>query len=161
MGRSEMLDSRVDLDELVSEVVREVRPEANGRSISWTIEPLPAVAGDRSMLRVALVNLLSNAVKYTRAREQAHIVVGAEPGDAGYVVVFVRDDGCGFDMQYAGRLFGVFQRLHRAEEFDGTGIGLAIVRRIAHRHGGRAWADAAPDSGATFYVSLPAAKGAA
>ena len=158
MGRAEMARARVDLAELLADVLRQ-GVDADGRSIVWDIQPLPRVAGDRAMLRVVLDNLVSNAVKYTRRRDPAHIQVGSAPGREGEVVVFVRDDGAGFDMRYAGKLFGVFQRLHRAEEFEGTGIGLATVRRIVTRHGGRAWAEGQPDSGATFYVALPAPEG--
>jgi signal transduction histidine kinase len=155
MGRMEMLHNQVDLDELVHDVVQEVKHDATGRDIRWTTHPLPTVAGDRAMLRLAFTNLVSNAVKYTRPRQVAEIEIGAHPVTNGERVVYVRDNGVGFDMAYVNKLFGVFQRLHGADQFEGTGIGLANVRRIVQRHGGRAWAEGAPDHGATFFISLP------
>jgi PAS domain S-box-containing protein len=154
MGRAQMRHTSVDLAHLVSEIVAELKEEAKDRTIEWRIEPLPVVRGDPAMLRVALMNLLSNAVKYTRPRPVAIIEVGAESREEG-VVVHVRDNGVGFEGQYRHKLFGVFQRLHRPEEFEGTGIGLANVRRIVLRHGGTTWAEGEVGSGACFYFSLP------
>ena len=167
-SRTDMHQTAVDLDALAREAIADVGREARGRNIEWRVGPLPVVRGDRSMLRIALVNLLSNAVKYTQPRARAVIEVGVQPLEAveaaggppqprvpgPQVVLFVRDNGIGFDMRYADQLFGVFQRLHRAEEFEGHGIGLATVRRIIHRHGGRTWAEARPDAGATFFCTL-------
>lgn len=154
MGRSEMQRKTVDLKRLVEEVIREMRGETEGRDIAWKIGSLPAVQGDPLMLRLALVNLIANAVKFTRTRRPADIEIGCRAGTAEHVC-FVRDNGVGFDMKYANKLFGVFQRLHRQEEFEGTGIGLANVRRIVSRHGGRTWAEGAVDGGATVYFTLP------
>ena len=154
-GRSLLTRKPVKLPALVDEVRREVSSSINGRVISWTIHPLPVVDADPAMLRQVAVNLLANAVKYTATRDQATIEVGAIQDNDREVTIFVRDNGVGFDMQYAHKLFGVFQRLHRAEEFEGTGIGLANVRRIVQRHGGRVWAEGALNAGATFYFSLP------
>jgi light-regulated signal transduction histidine kinase (bacteriophytochrome) len=131
-----------------------------GRDIVWKVADLPTVMGDESMLRRVWQNLLSNAIKYTSSREKAEIEIGVERKTDGEMAFFVRDNGVGFDMEYAGKLFGVFQRLHKASEFPGTGIGLANVRRIIGRHGGRTWADAVPGKGATLYFSLPEVTGA-
>jgi PAS domain S-box-containing protein len=154
MGRHEMSASPVDLGELVQEVIRVAGPETQERPVRWTIAPLPSVVGDRAMLRLVLENLIGNALKFTRDRPRAEIEIGGEASGS-QAVVFVRDNGVGFDMKYSDKLFGVFQRLHRTDEFEGTGIGLANVRRIIHRHGGRTWADAEVGRGATFYFSLP------
>jgi len=155
MGRNEMSKAQVDLSELVQDVIREFRPETEGRDIQWKISPLPMVAGDRAMLKIVLVNLIANALKFTRARSPAEIEIGWRPGSETETIIFVRDNGVGFDLQYADKLFNVFQRLHRANEFEGTGIGLANVQRIINRHGGRTWAEGEVDHGAKFYFSLP------
>lgn len=154
MGRSALRLSDVDLSALVEATRREMEPDLQGRNVQWQIQPLPKVIADAAFIHLALRNLLSNAIKYSRGRDPAVIEVGAaEQGDE--IVVHVRDNGVGFDMAYAGKLFGVFQRLHRMEEFEGTGIGLASVRRIIERHEGRVWADSQPGQGATFYFALP------
>ena len=155
MGRNEMFRSQVDLNDLLQDVIQEFNLETEARDIQWQISPLPLINGDRAMLRVVLINLISNALKFTRSRKITQIEIGCAKGKETEVVIFVRDNGAGFDMNYADKLFGVFQRLHRQEEFEGTGIGLANVRRIISRHGGRTWAEGAVDHGATFYFSLP------
>lgn len=155
MSRAELRRTRVSSDSLVHGAVEGLQTEINGRRIHWNIGALPEVDADPAMLQQVWVNLISNAVKYTRPRDPAEIEIGCtEPGNDEYIF-FVHDNGVGFDMQYAHKLFGVFQRLHRAEEFEGTGIGLANVSRIVHRHGGRVWAEGRLDAGATFYFSLP------
>nr|WP_028238924.1 ATP-binding protein [Stutzerimonas azotifigens] len=154
MGRSALRLSDVNLEALVESIRQEMAPDLQGRHIDWRLQPMPIVVADAAFIHLALRNLLSNAVKYTRPREQAVIEIGAEER-ANEVIVYVRDNGVGFSMQYAGKLFGVFQRLHRMEEFEGTGIGLASVRRIVERHDGRVWAEGEPDRGATFYFALP------
>jgi PAS domain S-box-containing protein len=154
MGRVEMRHTQISMDDLVGEVSQDLVGEADGRKIEWEIQSLPEVRGDRSMLKQVWVNLLSNSVKYTRPRDLAKIKIGCLKRN-GEWEFYVQDNGTGFDMQYAGKLFGVFQRLHRAEEFEGTGVGLANVRRIITRHGGRAWAQAKLDHGAIFYFTLP------
>jgi signal transduction histidine kinase len=158
LGRSEMRGGPVDLRGLIEEVVAELREHEPGRDVRVEVGPLPLVTGDRALLRVALTNLVSNAMKYTRKRARGEIEIGELVGNGDEVVVSIRDNGAGFDMRYADRLFGVFQRLHGDDEFEGTGIGLATVRRIVHRHGGRTWAEGAPDQGATFYLSLPRSR---
>ena len=156
MGRTEMIQQEIDLTLLVADVRRGLEIAWRGnRNINWTVDALPRVQGDGAMVRQVLFNLLANAIKYTRGRDPAEIAIGvlAEP-EEGRVVFYVRDNGAGFDMKYADKLFGVFQRLHRADEFEGSGIGLASVRRIIARHGGRTWAEGRLNAGATFYFTL-------
>jgi PAS domain S-box-containing protein len=153
-GRLEVHRAGCDMQRTVNEILASLEPDCAGREIRWILGNLPQVQGDCAMLRQVWTNLLANAVKYTRKKQEARIEVGVrEEGDE--LICFVRDNGVGFDMQYADNLFGVFQRMHSPDEFEGTGIGLATVRRIVARHGGRTWAEAAPDKGATFYFSLP------
>jgi len=155
IGRTETRKSLVSLNQLVQEARIEIGGEMAGRDIVWKIGLLPEFYGDRSMLKLALLNLISNSVKFTRTRTQAVIEIGCTEQGTKSTIVFVKDNGVGFDMKYLNKLFGVFQRLHRTEEFEGTGIGLATVQRIIHRHGGRVWAEGLVDGGATFYISLP------
>ncbi len=157
MGRAELRKKAVDLRALMEEVRREMETDAAGRSVEWRIGALPQVQADPTLLRQVVRNLLGNALKYTRPRPQALIEVGAREVQ-GEVEVWVRDNGVGFEMQYVDKLFGVFQRLHTVEQFEGTGIGLANVRRIISRHGGRTWAEGATGQGATFHFSLPHAS---
>jgi PAS domain S-box-containing protein len=155
IGRAETRKGMVNLDQLVREALTEIKQDTEGRDIVWKIGVLPNIYGDRSMLRLALVNLMSNAAKFTRTRAQAEIEIGCADETNGNVVVFIKDNGVGFDMKYVNKLFGVFQRLHQADAFEGTGIGLATVQRVLHRHGGRVWAEGSIDKGATFYFSAP------
>jgi PAS domain S-box-containing protein len=155
IGRAETQKTLVSMAQLVEEVVNEVRQEAQGRDIDWRIGALPVCYGDRSMLRLVFVNLLSNAIKFTRIRQRAEIEIGCDGVDKEEIEIFVRDNGAGFDMKYVNKLFGVFQRLHQTEAFEGTGIGLATVQRIIHRHGGKVRAEGAVDRGAAFYFSVP------
>jgi len=160
IGRTEMKLQIVNLDELVGEVRAELHSEIGDRAIEWKIGALPRVQGDRPLLRQVIANLLSNAVKFTRQRAAAVIEIGAgaaRPGDA-TVTIFIRDNGAGFNPKYLSKLFGVFQRLHNSRDFEGTGIGLANVKRIITRHGGRIWAEGQVDRGATFSFTLPVAE---
>jgi PAS domain S-box-containing protein len=159
MNRAEMNRTRVPLDAMVKAAVQELEMETSGRKINWKIGALPVVEADAAMLRQVWANLIGNAVKYTRTRETTEIEICAVDGAETEYMLCVRDNGVGFDMAYADKLFGVFQRLHSSDDFEGTGIGLANVRRIILRHGGRTWAESKPGSGAAFYFTLP--RGAA
>jgi PAS domain S-box-containing protein len=156
-GRAELTIESVDMDVVVKEALAPLHDQIDGRAIEWSIEPLPAADADRALIRQVWANLLGNAVKYTRGGAPARISVSGELTD-GEVVYTVSDNGVGFEMQYAHKLFGVFQRLHDSSEFEGTGIGLANVQRIVTRLHGRVWAEGEPDKGATFWFSLPARK---
>jgi light-regulated signal transduction histidine kinase (bacteriophytochrome) len=159
VGREAIRAAVVNIAELVDEVKNELNQDTRGCAIEWKVGLLPEVQGDPGLLRLVLTNLLSNAVKYTSTRTEAHIEIGSTNGNQDETVFFVRDNGVGFDMKYVHKLFGVFQRLHRADEFEGTGIGLANVQRIIHRHGGKTWAEGVVDGGATFYFTLPQTSG--
>ncbi len=156
-GRAELVMGAVPLGRLLDETLTILAADLRGRDIEWRRGDLPEVWGDAMLLRQVLVNLVSNAIKYTGKTPHAVIEIGTGAGDPGEALVFVRDNGVGFDPRYASRLFGVFQRLHHAGDFEGTGIGLANAQRIVARHGGRIWAEAAPGEGATFYLALPLA----
>jgi signal transduction histidine kinase len=158
VSRQTLRSQVTNIEEVVRDVVEQSTGRAEDRDIGWRVDPLPAAACDRALVTVVFSNLVANAVKFTRPRATRTIHIGAETRD-GEAVFFVRDNGVGFDMRYSDQLFGVFQRLHRAEDFEGTGIGLATVDRIVRKHGGRIWADARVDGGATFYFTLPAAAG--
>jgi PAS domain S-box-containing protein len=158
VGRTEMQKADVNLDELIRETLGDFQAETKDRKIVWEINPLSVVHGDRALLRLVLINLISNAVKFTSQRAEAKIEIGLAPDENGATIIFIRDNGAGFDPRYAHKLFGVFQRLHSQNEFGGTGIGLANVQRIIQRHGGRTWAEGVVDGGATFYFSIPKQK---
>ena len=155
LGQQDLHLQVAGLDTVVREVVSDLRPQCEGRSVLWKIGPLPLLECDPALVKQILLSLLANALKFTRPRTQAVIEVGRTP-NSGTPILFVRDNGVGFNMQYAGKLFGVFQRLHRAEDFEGTGVGLATAQRIIKKHGGRIWAESELGKGATFYFTLSA-----
>jgi len=154
IGRQHLKKTNVDVNEIVRLVIRVLEPETRGRQVEWRVPVLPPINADSNLLRMVFQNLLANSVKYSAKKPSAVIELGASQ-DNGHVTYFIRDNGEGFDMQYVHKLFGVFQRLHRSEEFEGTGIGLANVRRIITRHGGRVWAEGKLGEGATLFFSLP------
>jgi len=153
VGRHELNTHQTDLSSLVAEVLREMKTDLQGRDIRWQVGELPLVDCDAGLMKAAFYNLLSNAIKYTRPRKTAVIEIG-QTKNGGQTVLFIRDNGVGFDMKHIDKLFGVFERLHRRDDFEGTGVGLATVQRIIRKHGGRIWAEAELDKGATFYISL-------
>lgn len=153
-GRSALKPEPTDTRRLIEEVLEELAPDMEGRRIEVRVGALPMVYADPVLLRLVFMNLIGNAIKYSRTRDPACIEIGRAADENNQIVLFVRDNGVGFDMRYAHKLFGVFQRLHQASEFEGTGIGLANVRRIVQRHGGRVWAESVEDQGASFYFSL-------
>ncbi|HVY71845.1 MAG TPA: ATP-binding protein, partial [Verrucomicrobiae bacterium] len=157
-GRTEMRLGSVVTEDLVAEVRTEMESDLAGRDIAWEVSPLPVVQADRALLKQVWVNLLSNAVKYSRKRDRAEIRVRCRRNERDEFEFSVADNGAGFDQRYGDKLFGVFQRLHAPEDYEGTGIGLANVRRIVARHGGRVWAEGKVDAGATFYFTVPAGK---
>jgi two-component system sensor kinase len=154
LGRQELTVAEIDIEALSSEVFEELQAQFPKRDIEFTVQSVPHAYADRTLMRQVLTNLLSNAVKFTRPREKACIEFGYLPKPDGGAY-YIKDNGVGFDMQYVGKLFGVFQRLHSDKEFEGTGVGLALVHRIVTRHGGRTWAEGKVDEGATFYFTLP------
>jgi PAS domain S-box-containing protein len=157
LGRHALALQATALNPMIEEVITLLQPEAEGRAIDWKIAPLPSVNCDPILMKQVFQNLIANALKFSRPRERAIIEIG-HSGENGQTVIFVRDNGVGFNMKYQDKLFGVFQRLHRAEEFEGTGVGLATVQRIVHKHGGRVWAESELDKGATFYFALAASQ---
>ncbi len=154
LSRMEMCHSWIDMQEMVQSVFHELTQTEGHRRIDFQVEALAPAAGDPGMIRQVWVNLLSNALKFTSQRQRAVIQVGCTR-EGKEVVYFVQDNGAGFDMKYSDKLFGVFQRLHSEHEFEGTGVGLAIVQRVIHRHGGRVWGEGQVEQGAAFYFSLP------
>jgi len=154
MGRAELKRTSFNLMDLIDQVRETLEPALANRDVEWEIDPLPDVEGDCAMLRQVLANLLDNAIKFTRTRPRARIIIGYR-SESDEHVFFVRDNGVGFDPRYSDKLFGVFQRLHHSHEFEGTGIGLANVRRIIQRHGGRTWAESTLGEGTSIYFSLP------
>jgi light-regulated signal transduction histidine kinase (bacteriophytochrome) len=154
-GNKEMTPSDIDMGELARSVFEELKGAAPEHKIEWRLQPLRPARGDRAMIRQVWVNLLSNAMKFTQPRDKARIEVGCSQNGSDRNIYYVKDNGAGFNMEHSGRLFGVFQRLHSGQEFEGTGIGLAIVQRVVQRHGGRVWAEGKVNEGATFHFTLP------
>jgi light-regulated signal transduction histidine kinase (bacteriophytochrome) len=154
IGRQELRRQPTELPPIVEEVIASFKSEIENRKIEFRVGALPIVKCDPALMHYVFINLISNAIKYTRPRDHAIIEIAQAAGNGSSQTIFIRDNGVGFSMQYADKLFGVFQRLHRAEQFEGTGVGLAIVERIIRKHGGKVWAEAELDKGATFYFSI-------
>jgi len=154
LGRQPLRKVAIDMTGLVRRILREQQGAMDHRRVEVRLDELPECQGDESLLEHVLANLIGNAIKYTQRVEVARIEIGCQSTDQGELVYYVKDNGAGFDMRYADKLFGVFQRLHRADEFEGTGVGLALAQRIINRHGGRIWADATVGKGATFFFTL-------
>ena len=155
ISRKEFTRRRVDMNEVVESVIAQLEAETVGRQIKWLVDRMPSIDTDRLLISIVWTNLIRNAIKFTGTRELAVIQIGVNSETADSLTYFIRDNGVGFDSRYMSNLFGVFQRLHRREEFEGAGMGLAIVRRIVHRFGGLTWAESTLESGATFCVTLP------
>jgi light-regulated signal transduction histidine kinase (bacteriophytochrome) len=158
LGRQTIESARIDMQALAQEVCDELSALEPERQVRFELHPLPSALGTQSMIRQVWINLIGNALKFTKEREVAEIEIGATEAESGGRVYYVKDNGVGFDMRYAEKLFGVFQRLHNQQQFPGTGVGLALVQRIVQRHGGRVWAEAEVNHGATFYFTLPNQK---
>ena len=158
LGRTDLQLACVDMNQTLQQALDGLQQEFQDRTIEWRLTPLPNIEADPALMRQVWTNLLSNAIKYTRPRPAAMIEIGCNETNPNEFAFFVRDNGVGFDMKYEAKLFGVFERLHVQSEFEGTGIGLAIVRRIIHRHGGYTWAEGKPDAGATFWFSLKGSR---
>jgi light-regulated signal transduction histidine kinase (bacteriophytochrome) len=154
LGRQPLKTQPVKVDDLVHQIIEEQQADREGRRIDFSVGKLGMAEADLALLKQALANLLGNAIKFTRHRHPAVIEVGCRQEESNRRIYYVKDNGAGFDMHHARKLFGVFERLHRSDEYEGTGVGLAIVQRIIERHGGRIWAEAMPDQGATFYFTL-------
>ena len=155
LGRQQLIVANIDMQALAKAVFEDLKSQSPGRSFRFTVKQAPPARGDKTTIQQVLVNLLSNAVKFTRTRDRALIEFGFLDGSPDKRAYYIRDNGVGFDMQYGNKLFGVFQRLHAVTEFEGTGVGLALVHRIITRHGGRVWAEGKVEEGATFYFTLP------
>ena len=160
IGKTQIVNEKIDLNLIINDLIISYHQEIKSKNIKWNIAKLPAISGDNSMIRQVFDNLISNALKFTRLKESAIIEIGSEPDTEkkDYVIIYIKDNGAGFDMRYIEKLFGVFQRLHSQNDFEGTGIGLANVKQIVQKHGGRVWANGAVDDGAMFYFTLPKYK---